>query len=139
MGAGMSSAFSAGPLPWSVCIKQIPTTRGRQYADESALLSAAAFTTDPIGTTTVTFSGVNAGSEIRVYLPDGTEVAGVESCDANHTLTWPVYAGGSPNNTVRVVVVNTAYKIKEFEYTVTLGNQSLPIQQEADKWYSNPV
>ena len=93
---------------------------------------------DPIGTTTVTFSGVNAGSEIRVYLPDGTEVAGIESCAANQALTWPVYAGGSPNNTVRVVVVNTAYKIKEFNYTVSLGNQSLPIQQEADKWYSNP-
>lgn len=99
----------------------------------------AALATDPIGTTTVTFAGVNANSEIRVYLPDGTEVAGIEDCAANQALTWPVYAGGSPNNTVRVVVVNTAYKIKEFEYTVTLGNQSLPIQQEADKWYSNPV
>lgn len=135
----MSSAFSAGPLPWQVCIKQIPTTRGRQYADESAFLSAAAFSTDPIGTTTVTFAGVNAGSEIRVYLPDGTEVAGIESCAANQVLTWPVYSGGSVNNTVRVVVVNVLYKIKEFSYTVSLGNQSLPIQQEPDKWFSNPV
>lgn len=94
--------------------------------------------TDPIGDTTVTFSGVNAGSEIRVYLSDGTEVAGIENCATDQTLAWPVYAGGSSNNTVRVVVVNTAYKIKEFTYTVSLGNQSLPIQQEADKWYSNP-
>ena len=94
---------------------------------------------DPIGTTTVTFAGVNVNSEIRVYLPDGTEVAGIENCAANQALTWSVYAGGSPNNTVRVVVVNTAYKIKEFEYTVTLGTQSLPIQQEADKWYVNPI
>lgn len=94
--------------------------------------------TDPVGTTTVTFAGINAGSEIRVYLPDGTEVAGIETCAADQVLTWPVYASGSPNNTVRVVVVANAYKIKEFTYTATLGAQSLPIQQEPDKWYSNP-
>ena len=106
---------------------------------ESAIFGVVRLPTDPIGTTTVTFSGVNAGSEIRVYLPDGTEAAGIESCAPNQVLTWSVYASGSANNTVRVVVVNVAYKIKEFNYAVTIGNQSLPIQQEADKWYSNPV
>lgn len=94
--------------------------------------------TDPIGTAAVTFSGVNAGSEIRVYLPDGTEAAGVETCDANHVLTWSVYAPGSANNTVTIRIVNTAYKIKEFAYTGTAGAQTLPVQQEADKWYVNP-
>lgn len=93
---------------------------------------------DPIGTTTVTFSGVQAGTEIRVYLPNGTEVAGVESCDADHVLSWPVYAAGSANNTVRIVIVHSDYKIKEFTYTAQIGNQSIPVQQEPDKWYSNP-
>jgi hypothetical protein len=95
--------------------------------------------TDPIGTTTVTFSGVHAGTEIRVYLPDGTEAAGVETCDANHVLTWQVYAAGSPNNTVTIRIVNTAYKIKEFDYTSTVGTVSLPVQQELDKWFKNPA
>jgi len=95
--------------------------------------------TDSIGNTTVTFQGVNANSEIRIYLPDGTEAAGVELCDANHVLTWGVYSPGSANNTVRVVVVHPDYKIKEFNYTAGLGNASLPIQQEPDKWYSNPA
>lgn len=112
---------------------------GSQPVQPGAVFGKLRLPTDPIGTTTVTFAGVNAGSEIRVYLPDGTEVAGIESCAANQALTWPVYAGGSPNNTVRIVVVNTAYKIKEFNYTVALGNQSLPIQQEPDKWFSNPI
>lgn len=104
----------------------------------AASISQQLLSTDPVGSTTVTFAGVNAGSEIRVYLPDGSEAAGVESCAADQVLTWPVYVSGSPSNTVRVVVVNTAYKIKEFNYAVTLGNQSLPIQQEPDTWYSNP-
>lgn len=94
--------------------------------------------TDPVGTTDVTFDGVNAGSEIRVYLPDGTEAAGIESCAADQVLSWSVYAPGSPNNTVTVRIVHPTYKIKEFDYTASTGAVSLPVQQEIDKWYSNP-
>ena len=94
--------------------------------------------TDPIGTTTVTFSGVAAGSEIRVYLSDTTEVAGVESGTADQSLSWDVYAPGSPNNTVRIVIIHPSYKIKEFTYTAAAGSQNIPVQQEPDKWYSNP-
>ena len=95
--------------------------------------------TDAIGSTTVTFSGVIATSEIRVFLPDGTAHAGVESCDADHVLTWPVYEVGAANNVVTIRIINTGYKIKEFTYTSTLGNQSIPVQMEADKWYQNPA
>lgn len=95
---------------------------------------------EPIGTTTVTFSGVNAGSEIRVYLPDGTAHAGVESCDANHALTWVYFAAGNSNNTVTIRIVHPSYKIKEFEFTTApAATQSIPVQQEPDKWYSNPA
>ena len=91
---------------------------------------------EPIGTTTVTFAGVNAGSEIRVYDASANELAGVESGAADQQLSWPVYSSG---NTVRIVIVHPSYKIKEFAYTSTLGNQSVPVQQEPDKWYSNPA
>ena len=95
--------------------------------------------TEPIGTTTVAFDGVHAGSEIRVQLHDSSEAAGVETCDDNHALTWSVYASGSANNTVRIVIVHPDYKIKEFSYTSLVGAQSIPVQQEHDKWYSNPA
>ena len=95
--------------------------------------------TDPIGSTTVTFSGVHAGSEIRVSLPDMTEVAGIETCVDDQVLNWSVYAAGSPNNTVRVVIVHLDYKIKEFTYVSHIGAQSIPVQQEPDKWRSNPA
>lgn len=95
--------------------------------------------TDPIGTTTVTFDGVHAGSEIRVYLSDMTELAGVESSTDNPSLAWSVYANGSANNTVRIVIVHPNYRIKEFTYTSSVGNQTIPVQQEVDKWFSNPA
>jgi hypothetical protein len=95
--------------------------------------------TDPIGTTTVTFAGINANSEIRVYLPDGTEAAGIENCATNQVLTWQVYSAGSPNNTVTIRIINWLYDIKELTYTSTVGNTSLPIQQKRDKWSLNPA
>lgn len=105
---------------------------------DGAAIGTFRLPTDPIGTATVTFSGAVAGSEIRVYLSDMTELAGIESCAADQVLTWNVYASGSPNNTVRVKIINTAYKIKDFLYTAQLGNQNIPVQMEADPWYSNP-
>lgn len=95
--------------------------------------------TEAVGTCSVTFSGVNAGSEIRVYLPGAVEAAGVENCAADHTLTWNAFSAGNPNNTVRIVIIHPDYKIKEFEYVSSVGSQSIPVQQERDKWYSNPV
>ena len=112
---------------------------GRSRPMGLRVASVAALPTDPIGTTTVTFDGVQSGSEIRVQLPDLSEAAGVETCDDNHVLTWSVYASGSANNTVRIVIVHPDYKIKEFSYTSRVGAQSIPVQQEIDKWYSNPA
>lgn len=116
-----------------------PLGRGNSVHLGGIALGVARLPNDPIGTTSVTFDGVNAGSEIRIYLPDGTEVAGVETCDANHVLAWSVYAPGSPNNTVRIVIVHLDYKIKEFAYVSRVGAQSIPVQQEPDKWRSNPA
>ena len=84
--------------------------------------------------TTVTFDGVAANSEIRVYDNAANELAGVENCSSSQVLTWAIPA--SP--TVRIVIIHPSYKIKEFTYTATAGNQSIPVQQEPDKWYSNP-
>lgn len=103
------------------------------YYDVGAYEFDHGYGLEPVSTT-VTFVGVNANSEIRVYDSGGTELAGVESCSADPELTWTVPAGD-----VTIRIVNTAYKIKEFNYTSTAGTQSLPVQQELDHWYSNPA
>lgn len=119
-------------------IAHFPAAVGSRAVYPGAGIGTLRLPTDPIGTTTVTFDGVNVGSEIRVYLPDGTEAAGIESCAVDQVLSWSVYAPGSANNTVTVRIVHPTYKIKEFDYTASTGAVSLPIQQEIDKWYSNP-
>jgi hypothetical protein len=114
-------------------------SRGRVIDHGVFAIGNARLPSDAIGTASVTFDGVNAGSEIRVYLPGSIEAAGVEICAADHTLTWGAYSAGSVNNTVRIVIIHPDYKIKEFEYVSSVGNQSIPVQQERDMWYSNPV
>lgn len=102
-------------------------------------LGVARLPTDAIGTATVTFKGVPAGSEIRVQYPGAVDAAGIESCAADQVLTWNAYAPGSANNTVRIVIIHPDYRIMEFEYETTgPGAQSIPIQPEADRWFSNP-
>lgn len=117
----------------------MPDTRGPMLPNFGVVLARQRLPSDAIGTTACTFQGINANSEIRVYLPDGTEAAGVELCDANHVLTWNVYPAGNANNTVTIRIVHPSYKIKEFTYIASLGAQSIPVQQEPDRWYSNPA
>lgn len=93
--------------------------------------------TDPLKYVTLIFDGVNAGSEIRIYRnSDGSETAGVESCDADHEFSVPYYGTGQVS-TIRII--HPAYRIKEFTYTVPAVDQTIPVQQELDKWYSNPT
>lgn len=115
------------------------SSRGPMVPSAGLIISRGRLSTDSIGTATITFTGVQANSEIRLYLSDGTEQAGIEDCTADQVLACAAYLAGSANNTVRVVVIHPLYKIKEFTYTVSVGAQTLPIQQEPDKWYSNPV
>lgn len=134
----MGSAVFFSKVGYSMGAVSLPDIRGRSSVNHLVAFSRQSLPTDPIGTTTVTFDGVVAGSEIRVYDPDLNELAGVESCTANHVLTWPVYAAGSPNNNVQIKIINTAYRIKDFPYTSKVGSQSIPVQMEPDKWFSNP-
>ncbi len=134
----MACAILPGKLFGFVGTLNLPTTRGRYVLGCGQAVSLQRLASDSTGTIVCTFQGVIAGSEIRVFDTSGTELAGVETCDADHVLTWPTYAYGSSGNNVRVKVVNMLYKIKDLPYTAASGAQSLPIQQELDPWYSNP-
>ena len=118
----------------------ISASRGKMTTCPMGLsLGVCRLPTDPVGTTNVTFSGVQAGSEIHVYLPDGTEVAGVESCAANQELAWPVYAPGSINNTVSITIIKRGIRWQKFNYPSKLGAQSIPIFPQPDLGYNNPA
>jgi len=124
--------------PYGAGIVEMPSANGGFRQAGLVLLQRQSLPTDPVGTTTVTFSGIQADTEIRVYLPDGTEVAGIESCAANQVLTWSVYAPGA-NSTMYITLLKRGYRWQRFPYTPVVGAQNLPIFQIVDLGYSNPV
>jgi hypothetical protein len=124
---------------WNAGTVNVPEQRGRSNPQGIEFFSRQTLPSDPIGLATVTFSGVQANSEIRIFLDDGSELVGIENCTENQVLTWDVYSNGSPNNNITIRIINSQYKIKEFSYVSMIGNQTIPIQQEKDKWYFNPI
>lgn len=132
----MSTCLFVGEVPDLASTVDVPpdtlTGRGKWRVFAGVALSRQALPTDPIGTTAVTFQGVQAGTEIRVYLPDGTEAAGVEECTVDPVLTWPVYAAGSPNNTVAITLLKRGFRWQRFTFQSVVGNQTIPIFQIPD-------
>lgn len=117
---------------------ELPANRGPFASSGLIFFQRQTLPEDPVGATTVTFSGVQAGTEIHVYLPDGTEIAGVEDCVENQVLTWPVYAPG-PNSAVNITLLKRGTRWQKFPFTPTVGAMTLPIFQITDLGYSNPA
>ena len=135
----MARIHAFGPMTFS----GIQDGRSRSFGPLAVAINR--MPNDPVGTTAVTFSGVVAGSEIRVYLPDGpngaanTEVAGLDACVENQQLIWDVYSAGSPNNNVWVHILKRGLRWQKFSYTSKVGAQSIPIFQSTDLGYNNPA
>jgi len=91
-----------------------------------------------IGQTTVTFDGVQAGTEIRVYKSDGTALVGIEDCAADQVLSWGVF-GLTSANIIYITLLKRGYRWQRFNYTSVMGAQTLPIFQITDLGYSNPA
>jgi hypothetical protein len=103
------------------------------------LLSAAVgrqrLSSEALRNLTHTFAGVKAGSEIRVFDDALNEIAGIESCAANQALSVPYYGGGT-NITLEILALD--YDEVRITIPAPSVNTSIPIQQRADRWYSNP-
>jgi hypothetical protein len=127
----------AGNIPTLNRVAAFPATRGPINAGHPHL-SQSRLPDDAVGSVSITFLGIVAGSEVRVFGLDGIERAGVESCSANQVLTLPVFTTGSDSNNVTVHIANFGYALLQFPYTTPGKDQSLPIQMQADPWAVNP-
>jgi len=82
--------------------------------------------------TTLTLTGLQANSEVRVYTAGtATEIAGVEN--SGTTFVDATIAV----NSVDIVIHNVAYEYQKIEAADTSGNLTLPIQQRFDRNYAN--
>lgn len=82
----------------------------------------------------VTFSGLQSGSEVRVYdASSGAELDGVESSGTSFT------ASISASTVVDYVIHSIAYEtIRVEDFTWPTSTTTIPIQQRLDRNYSNP-
>jgi len=97
------------------------------------------FASDPVGIIALRFSGIKAGSELHLFLPDGTLHASVESVTANQEITVNRFASGNPNNNVRVLIVSLGYENLDFQYDLPTANSIVPVFQRIDRNYRNPT
>lgn len=97
------------------------------------------FPTDPVGVITLRFSGIKTGSELHLFLPDGTPHAAVESAVANQEITVNRFASGNPNNNVRVLIVSLGYENLDFQYELPTSDAIVPVFQRIDRNYRNPI
>ncbi len=82
--------------------------------------------------TTLTLTGLQANSEVRVYdAGTTTELAGVEN--SSTTFTANISA-----SSVDIVVHSLGYEYQKLKNVNTSQNLTLPIQQRVDRSYSNP-
>ena len=111
----------------------------RSYSIGTGAYSQQKGETDAIGSTIVTFQGVPAGTEVRVYSQARVELAGVDSSTENPALSWPVYPNGSPNNTVYITILKRGYRWQKFNHSSTMGAATIPIFMSTDLGYNNPA
>lgn len=141
---GSSPQVDTGVLYYSYPTRDIRNLERPAYNNGgSEAIDIGAYEHDPgfgphPATTTLTFDGVPAGTEIRIYDQLGAsavELAGVESSAANPSLTVN-YTG--PGQVVWVTVASLTRKLQQFQLTVPAEDTTVPMQMSLDPWYSNP-
>ena len=108
------------------------TTTGTITLSNGGLIIGTA--TDSTGTTTVTtltLTGLQTNSEVRVYdAGTTTEIAGVENSGAS-------FSANIEASSVDIVIHSLGYEYQKVEGADTSANLTLPIQQRLDRNYQN--
>ena len=108
------------------------TTTGSITLSNGGLIIGTA--TDSVGTTTVTtltLTGLQTNSEVRVYnAGTTTEIAGVENSSTS-------FSANIEASSVDIVIHSLGYEYQKIEGADTSANLTLPIQQRLDRNYQN--
>ena len=97
---------------------------------------------------TLTLSGIVSGSEVRIQQargvnPSGAELYHVESvpASAGGIVEWTYnYSDYGDNYYIDVIVHNVYYThLRIDDILLPAANSTIPIQQQSDRWYSNPT
>ena len=88
---------------------------------------------------TLTFTGIQSGSEVRIYrTADGVELAGNESIDNPPGTFAYNYTYSGEDVPVTVVFHALDYVWQSLSLTLSNSDNTIPISQQFDRNYSNP-
>jgi hypothetical protein len=74
-------------------------------------------------------------AEVRLYKKsDMSEIDGVENSTDTYTYSYEY----TNDIDIIIVLISINYDNIRFETTLTNSNNTLPIQQQQDRWYNNP-
>jgi hypothetical protein len=91
----------------------------------------------PSASYTLTLTGLQDDTEIRMYDSGGTELAGIEDVGAGGTFTY-TYDYYS-DTTVTIHIMHLGYIFQRFvDFPLTAANKSQLVQQSLDRTYANP-
>lgn len=127
------------PSPYGVVGGAVTRGKTSPVMSSGTSFGVSRFTSDPAGIITLRFSGIKAGTELHLFLPDGTPHAAVESAVANQEITVNRFATGNPNNNVRVLIVSLGYENLDFQYELPTSDAIVPVFQRIDRNYRNPT
>lgn len=146
---GYDSAVAASPFTPTNTGNEVITVNVGQY--DTLNINVAAGATVPsirntagtagtinliAGQVTLTLTGLKANSEVRIYTANTTtELDGVENSGTSFGFSY-TYAAST---FVDIVIHHVDYEyIRIDDVLLGAGDASLPIQQQSDRWYSNP-
>lgn len=112
--------------------------RGRFYGSFTGFYEQQSLPTDPIATVALSFSGVNTGSEIKIFDKDKVLLDGTETSGTTPAFTLQRYAPGSAYNTVRILIIALGYEVIDFNFVLPTTNTTIPVFQRIDRNYRNP-
>lgn len=128
----MTAAF---PTP---ALTAFPITRPKLVAVAPLAFGVAAWSTDALGTFSLTLTNLAIGSRIHIEAQsDGTTLHDSVADATDETITLSAYASGSPYNALRIKVRkgtgSPTYKPFETLATAIVGAQSIYVGQIADE------
>jgi hypothetical protein len=89
---------------------------------------------DALGFPVLSFSGVPAGTELRIYNSAGIELAGTESYVIGDTLTTPYIADPNP---ARFQFLAIGYEYLFFDLPIPRLDALIPVVMRKDRVYKN--
>lgn len=135
--SGIDSALGV-KMKW-----RIKNSTASATAITSLYIQTESSTTDranqyPLDLVDLTLTGLVAGSEVRVYTgsPGGgaVEIGGIENSDTSFTISHS--SGGVAGY---IIIHSLGYVPLKIELTYSSSDQSIPIQQQIDRVYENPI